>query len=165
MSNNERREINELEKTLNLLIEEINKKKKYYENEINNLKNNKYSEEIRKIQDNINKIKSQSENHIKKNINEKLLPEYFYKVDFLESRIKFYEDVIKDILDNQNNYQKKLNDKIEECKNDIKEINKINEKIKNAIWNKGMINLKIDEAFNIRELKDYKMKIDHIMNK
>ena len=165
MSNNERREINELEKTLNLLIEEINKKKKYYENEINNLKNNKYSEEIRKIQDNINKIKSQSDNHINKNINEKLLPEYFYKVDFLESRIKFYEDVIKDISDAQNNYQKKLNDKIEECKDDIKEINKINEKIKNAIWNKGMINLKIDEAFNIRELKDYKMKIDHIMNK
>lgn len=94
-----------------------------------------------------------------------MLPEYFYKVDFLESRIKFYEDVIKDISDAQNNYQKKLNDKIEECKNDIKEINKINEKIKNAIWNKGMINLKIDEAFNIRELKEYKMKIDHIMNK
>ena len=48
MSGDERREINELENIFNLLIEEINKEKKYYEKEINNLNNNKYSEEIQK---------------------------------------------------------------------------------------------------------------------
>ena len=165
MSGDERREINELENIFNLLIEEINKEKKYYEKEINNLNNNKYSEEIQKIKDKINEIKSKNENYINKDIKGKLLPEYFYTVDFLENRIKFYENVINTISNNQNNNRQKLNDKIKESENDIEEINKINEKIKNAIWNKGMANLKIDETFNIKQLKDYKKKIEHIMNK
>ena len=84
MSGDERREINELENIFNLLIEEINKEKKYYEKEINNLNNNKYSEEIQKIKDKINEIKSKNENYINKDINGKLLPE---KMKLLQYRI------------------------------------------------------------------------------
>ena len=166
MTDIEEQRRNEIELVYSVLIEAIKEEMDYYNKEINKISNiEKYKKILEEINENIKYIKKDANNYIGKNKeNNKLLPEYCHKIDFLETKQKFYENIVNEIEKDKNIREQELDNKIDNCKKDIDKYNSDIDKIKNAIWNNGALGLKINEIVNIEKLKEYRTKNNAIIN-
>ena len=168
MSEIEEQRRKDIELVYSALIKEINEEINYYTEEINNIKNNinKYQKILDDIKNNIKYIKNSDNCYIGKSIEyNKLLPEYCHKIDILETKQKFYENIVNEIGKNTNIREQELYNNIENCKKEIDKYKSDIDKIKNAIWNNGVLGLKLDEIVNIERLKEYKIKNNAIIGK
>ena len=69
----------------------------------------------------------------------------------LETKQKFYENIVNEIGKDKNIGEQELYNNIENCNKEIDKYNSDIDKIKNAIWNNGVFGLKLNEIVNIEK--------------